>query len=273
MKILLQQIKKKKNLTASTNKHNNLNINSSNSNNSSNKNNKNNKDEPNISLNLNQISFIKDIKNEGNKNNLFKSYNFNDAKNSNELNTKKEDTSYILLSYSKNNKTNKINKSNYKYNQSTRDKNKICNVYLKGSSNNYPSKNNNYNSHHNTILDISTNYDPNIDSRNSSIEKSFSANKKDIRNFSYSPSQGKNKKQEINLIKKGQIVNVTKKNKNFNSISEDDEFKIKSKEKKRKNIQFCQKKVTINLSLNTVDKNNINKKGTSKLKKIITKKK
>ena len=102
---------------------------------------------------------------------------------------------------------------------------------------------------------------------------------KEIRNFSCSPSHEKKKIKNKNIIKNGQIINITKRNKNFNIISEDDELKdiakkniTKSNNKKKKKTGICQNKVTINLSIND-DKCNSNcKKGSSKLKKIITKK-
>ena len=71
----------------------------------------------NINLNMNKISFINHIKNEGNKNNLFKSFNFQKTNNiDTEINNNKKDDSYILLSYSKKDKVIKINKTNIKYN-------------------------------------------------------------------------------------------------------------------------------------------------------------
>ena len=235
-----------------------------------------------LALNMNKISFIKDIKNEGNKNNLFKSFNFqktNTNTEANNNNNKKDDNSYIVLSYSK---KDKINKTNIKYNKSIKNKSKINQTEIKESSNKNPSKIININSHRNTFLDISTNYEPNMDSRNSSVERSISFNNKDLRNFSCSPSHENKKKKEIDNIKKGQIVNLTKKNnKNFNTISEDDELKEKekrkniSKERKKKKGQICHNKVTINLSkddnFNNNDKDN--KKVKPKLKKIVTKKK
>ena len=242
--------------------------------NSHKKNNQNNKDD---NSNLNKISFIKDIKNEGNKNNLFKSFNFKENNIDSKFNElQPEDNSFMILSYSKNKKTNNLNKSNMKYNKNDKRKNQKTKFCLKVSPNKKNSKANNFNSHHNTFLDISTNYDPNIDSRNSSIERSISIKKKDVRNFSFSPTHENKKGRAVNSNKKGQIINMTKKNKNFNSISEDDEFKINGGDKKRKKLQMCQKKVTINLSINEDNNNNdnnVNKKGTTKLKKIITKKK
>ena len=242
---------------------------------------KENNDMANIAMNINKNSFIHDIKKEGDKNSLFKSFNFQKKSNDNEnIINKKNDNSYIVLSYSKKDKTNqdkKINQTNLKYNKNINSKNK---KNLKDSySYIHASKINNFISHHNTFLDISTNYEPNMDSRNSSIERSISIKKKELRNLSCSPSP-ENKTKNLNSNKKGQIINITKKNKNFNTISEDDEFKesekkkINSNNKKRKKAQICQNKVTINLSLNEDNGNtNTNKKGNPKLKKIIMKKK
>ena len=194
------------------------------------------------------------------------------------LSIKKNDSSFIVLSYSKKNKcknSDKINQTSLKYNKNKNSKNK---KNLKDSSSYmHSSKINNFVSHHNTFLDISTNYEPNMDSRNSSIERSISFKKKELRNFSCSPSH-ENKSKNLNSNKKGQIINITKKNKNFNTISEDDEFKesdkkkINSKNKKRKKVQICQNKVTINLTESNGIINN-NKKGNFKIKKITTKKK
>ena len=50
----------------------------------------------NINLNVNKISFINDIKNEGNKNNLVKSFNFQKTNNiDTEINNKKDDAFFI----------------------------------------------------------------------------------------------------------------------------------------------------------------------------------
>ena len=240
---------------------------------------KENSDIENINSNLNKNSFINDIKKEGDKNSLFKSFNFQKKNSDNEnIINKKNDSSFIVLSYSKKNKcknNDKINQTSLKYNKNKNSKNK---KNLKDSSSYmHSSKINNFVSHHNTFLDISTNYEPNMDSRNSSIERSISFKKKELRNFSCSPSH-ENKSKNLNSNKKGQIINITKKNKNFNTISEDDEFKesdkkkINSKNKKRKKVQICQNKVTINLTENNGIINN-NKKGNFKIKKITTKKK
>ena len=125
-------------------------------------------------------------------------------------------------------------------------------------------------SHYNKFLDISTNYDPGLDSRgNSSIERSDSINKNELRNFSFSLDK-KNKKKvehkfktEYNEKNKGNNYNVIKntfngsQNKFINNdhiISENEEFsqntmKIKiNKNLKNKYSPFLEKKVSINLS-------------------------
>ena len=242
---------------------------------------KENNDALNIKENINKNSFINEIKKEGNNNSLYKSFNFQKTNNDNDnIINKKNDNSYIILSYSKKDKSikdNKVNQTSLKYNKNINSKNK---TNLKDSSSYiHSSKINNFVPHHNTFLDISTNYEPNMDSRNSSVERSISFKKKELRNLSCSPSH-ENKTKNKNSNKKGQIINITKKNKNFNTISEDDEFKESEKKKinsnnnkKRKKVQICQNKVTINLSLNEDNGNINNKKGNFKLKKIITKKK
>ena len=80
-------------------------------------------------------------------------------------------------------------------------------------------------------------------------------------------------------------MNLNKGNRNFNIISEDDEYKdnkkkINSKSKKRKRYPICQNKVTINLSISGESNNNnsnyntiSNKKANSKIKNRVIKKK
>ena len=51
----------------------------------------------NINLNVNKISFINDIKNEGNKNNLVKSFNFQKTNNiDTEINNNKKDDAFFI---------------------------------------------------------------------------------------------------------------------------------------------------------------------------------
>ena len=238
-------------------------------------------------LNINKNSYINEIKNEGNKNELFKSFNFRKNNNENDVNYKNDNNSYIIFSYSKNDKENKINQktqAKIKYNKNVKDDNREIKNELKDTSYRNQPKIKNYNSHFNTFLDISATYEPNMDSRNSSIDRSISFKKKEIRNFSLSPAHEKKKENNINMIKKVQICSnnkdIPKKNHNFNTISEDDELKnlekknIDSKSKKRKKFPICHDKVTINLFINEDNNNktNNNKKGNSKLKKIVTKK-
>ena len=126
-------------------------------------------------------------------------------------------------------------------------------------------------SHYNKFLDISTNYDPGLDSRaGSSIERGDSLKKNELRNFSFSlDKKHKNKgehnfKTEYNEKSKGNNYNVIKNTfsnsqnkfiKSVNIISEKEEFsqntmkKIKNnKNNKNKYCPFLEKKVSINLS-------------------------
>ena len=122
--------------------------------------------------------------------------------------------------------------------------------------------------HYNKFLDISTNYDPGLDSRGeSSIERGDSLNRNELRNFSFSLE--KNKKKDDynyrteynekskdstynNVIKNSFGVSHNKFNKNINIISENEELNqniIKNpKTNKNKHCPFLEKKVFINLS-------------------------
>ena len=137
---------------------------------------------------------------------------------------------------------------------------------------------------YNKFLDISTNYDPGIDSRGgSSIERSDSINKNELRNFSFSldkkhKKRGDHKfKTEYNANIRGNNYNVIKNTfsgsqnkfiKNVNIISENEEFsqntmKIKNnKGFKNKYSPFLEKKVSINLSttFNNMSKNEYKQK-------------
>ena len=125
-------------------------------------------------------------------------------------------------------------------------------------------------SHYNKFLDISTNYDPGIDSRGgSSIERTDSISKNELRNFSFSEKKNKkrgehnfkteydekNRGNNYNVIKNNFIGTQNKFNKNINIISENEELnqntmkKIKNnKNIKNKHSPFVEKKVSINLS-------------------------
>ena len=139
-------------------------------------------------------------------------------------------------------------------------------------------------SHYNKFLDISTNYDPGIDSRGGSIERNDSINKNDLKNFSYSFDKKHKKtvdykfKTEYNEKNNGNNYNIIKntfsgsqnkfiKNEN-NIISENEEYTqntiiIKNnKEFKNKHSPFLEKKVSINLSptFNNLSKNEYKQK-------------
>ena len=261
----------------------------------------------NVIINIDNNKSINNIKKDENKNNLFNSFT-SQINNKNNINTNNNqnnnNNSYILFSYSKNSKNNKIKQTSLKYKNSIKDKNKKYQNDIKESSTSLSSSKinlynfNNIRSHYNTFLDISTNYDPGIDSRNSSVERSLSIKKNEIRNFSCSPSHNKKNEKNNNSINKIQndnnkkntnyinnrVMNLTKGNNNFNIISEDEEYKeidkkkINSKSKKMKKYQICQNKVTINLSTSGEDSNNnhktkSNKKNNSKIKTRIIKNK
>ena len=141
-------------------------------------------------------------------------------------------------------------------------------------------------SHYNKFLDMSTNYDPGLDSRGgSSIERGDSINKNELRNFSFSLDKKNKKKGEhkfkteyneksvgnnYNVIKNTLSGSQNKFNKNINIISENDELdqnntkKINNKSIKNKYCPFLEKKVSINLS-NTF--NNLSKSEYKQKKK------
>ena len=124
---------------------------------------------------------------------------------------------------------------------------------------------NNMISHYNNCLDISTNYDPAIDSKGeTSLEKVLSINKKELRNYSISLDKKKNEN-NMNIINldclrnnAGMNTSHNKYSKNINVISEDDEYNEFSKDKesngsikyiKNKNKNsLADKKVSINLT-------------------------
>ena len=151
-------------------------------------------------INIDNNKSINNIKKDENKNNLFNSFT-SQINNKNNINTNNNqnnnNNSYILFSYSKNSKNNKIKQTSLKYKNSIKDKDKKYQNNIKESSTSLSSSKinlynfNNIKSHYNTFLDISTNYDPGIDSRNSSVERSLSIKKNEIRNFSCSPSHNK----------------------------------------------------------------------------------
>ena len=137
---------------------------------------------------------------------------------------------------------------------------------------------NNMISHYNNCLDISTNYDPGIDSKGeASLEKVLSLNKKELRNYSISLDKKKNENNmniiNLDCLRNNAGVNTShnKYSKNINVISEDDELNEFSKDKENngsnkfnKNKYFlADKKVSINLTTTfnsvTSSDNKINK--------------
>ena len=123
---------------------------------------------------------------------------------------------------------------------------------------------NNMISHYNNCLDISTNYDPGIDSKGeTSLDKVLSINKKELRySISLDKKKNENNMNIINLdcLRNNGGVNTShnKYSKNINVISEDDEFNEFSKDKDNNvNVKYIKnkdkylladKKVSINLT-------------------------
>ena len=229
------------------------------------------------------------IKKDENKNKLFNSFSThintsikNNNNNNIQNNENNNNNSYLLFSYSKNSKNNKLtkmNQSSLKYKNNIQDKNKKCQNDIKSTSSKitpYNNLNNNLNPRYNTFLDISTNYDPGMDSRNSSVERSVSIKKNELRNFSCSPSHGTKNETKIKkntTFINNKVMNLNKGGRNFNIISEDDEYKdnkknINSKSKKRKRYPICQNKVTINLSISGESNNNNSNYNNYKEKKV-----
>ena len=131
-------------------------------------------------------------------------------------------------------------------------------------------------SHYNKFLDISTNYDPGLDSRGeSSVEKSMSIKSNELRNFSFSPETKFKGNSQKRLYTLNSSFNGNKSSSSLNKItnigviSEDEEYKlgVKSKHKNYKKLNYYQnpeKVVTINLSMSS--KNNSNNGSSSKNK-------
>jgi len=225
---------------------------------------------------------INKIKKHENKNNLLGSFNQHIDHKNNNNNQNKETSSYLLFSYSKN-ENNKAKKPIQKNKNNVEKNDKASKVFPtpKMSTFNISSMN----PHYNTFLDISTNYEPGLDSRNSSVEKSTSLKKNPLRNFSCSPSRFNKEEKNIGSIHKlynnknttyNRVMNLTKKNRNFNTISEDEEFRDFDKNKvtkKGKKYPIYQNKVTINLCADENIHSSYNNQASSKVKTRITKKK
>ena len=136
------------------------------------------------------------------------------------------------------------------------DNKKVKNVYKDSSPKDNNTNKISYNikdmtSHYNNFLDISTNYDPGIDSRGgSSVERTDSINKNKLKNISINLDK-KIMNKDVNYSNdknKMKIHNV----KNY-SISDNDKFDknkfyINNKTNKNKYIPIYEKKVSINLS-------------------------
>ena len=281
----------------------NYNNNEENNNENKSKNNEDVKDDSNYNDNINDINFknLVSILNQ-----KFKKYL---TQNNTDIKDIDDNYNYLndINNKKKKNKNVNFNISNYQINnkvKSQNNNNKINNIFLNNTSKYKYSKNieykedlysnsfnnNNYKndllvstnmdtyaynindmtSHYNKFLDISTNYDPGIDSRGgSSIERGDSINKNELRNFSFSDKKNKkrvehnfkteydekSKGNNYNVIKNNFIGTQNKFNKNINIISENEELnqntmkKIKNnKNIKNKHSPFVEKKVSINLS-------------------------
>ena len=115
---------------------------------------------------------------------------------------------------------------------------------------------NNMISHYNNCLDISTNYDPGIDSKGEqSLEKVLSLNKKELRNYSISLDKKKNENNmniiNLDCLRNNAGVNTShnKYSKNINVISEDDEYNEFSKDKENNgNIKYTKNKTKFSLA-------------------------
>ena len=170
-----------------------------------------------------------------NKSDIDKPYFINSHNNSNNLYPKKifykEDSDFKSLD----NKKSKNNKGTL-----SPKNNNIDNI-------NYNIKD--MTTHYNNFLDISTNYDPGIDSRGgSSVERTDSMNKNELKNFSLSLDKKTPHKNENGLNDKNKLKS-NKFKKDF--ISEQDKSgknKYTNKNNKNKYMPFYEKKVSINLS-------------------------
>jgi hypothetical protein len=226
---------------------------------------------------------INKIKKHENKNNLFGSFNQHIGHNNNNNKSQNNETnSYLLFSYSKNENT-KTKKPIQKNKNNVEKNDKALKVFPIPKMSTYNISN--MNSHYNTFLDISTNYEPGLDSRNSSVEKSASVKKNPLRNFSCSPSHFDKEVKKIGSIHKiynnknttyNRVMNLTKRNRNFNTISEDEEFRDFDKNKvpkKGRKYPIYQNKVTINLCTDENIHSSYNNHANSKVKTRIIKKK
>ena len=176
-------------------------------------------------------------------NNLeYNNYFINDMKKINELTPTQKNVCQNKIDFLSNNTNTNIDSYSYSY---------CYNI-------------NNMTSHYNNYLDISTNYDPGIDSKGeSSLDKLLSINKNELRNYSISLDKKKNEN-NMNIINldclrnNGGVSNSHNKySKNMNVISEDDELNEFSKDKESNNIKcfknknknsLTDKKISINLT-------------------------
>ena len=201
-------------------------------------------------------------------NQKFKNFiHLNDLNKINNINSINANNNNLI----KKNPRKKINKtSNRNFNISKKFKNEEQNI-------------NNMKNHYNKFLDISTNYDPGLDSRgDSSVERSLSLRSNDLKKFSFSPERSvysykekKNSRLNSSFNKNSSSSYIKLSSNQIGIISEDEEYSLnnnhqKSKKGKNKRINypFVEKKVTINLSM-TIDNNGtINRRKLSNNSKI-----
>ena len=238
-----------------------------------------------LTQNNTEIKDIENLTNKNNNNNNNNTHSMSRTKNVNynvsiphKNNVVKPQNNKINNVFLNNSSNNKYSKNiDYKedlysnsFNTNTNTNNYKSDLLVTTNIDTYAYNINDMTSHYNKFLDISTNYDPGIDSRGgSSVERTDSISKNELRNFSFSEKKNKkrgehnfktendekNRGNNYNVIKNNFIGTQNKFNKNINIISENEELnqntmkKIKNnKNIKNKHSPFVEKKVSINLS-------------------------
>ena len=129
-------------------------------------------------------------------------------------------------------------------------------------------------SHYNNFLDISTNYDPGIDSRGgSSVERTDSIKKNELKNFSVSLDKKNNIQNEKNIDdknKKNNFIHVKNnrfKEDNIPDVGKSNQINNLKNKKNTKNkyLPYYEKKVSINLSTTFTNISKSEKKTKKKL--------
>ena len=200
-------------------------------------------------IHINDLNFNNNINNNNENNGINNDNNLNNISNNNNISHKK-----IELK-----NTNKRNSRipNRNFNISKNFKNEPNIEY----------NINNMKNHYNKFLDMSTNYDPGLDSRgDSSVERSMSLRSNDLKRFSFSPERSvysykEKRSNEIRLnssfINKSSSSLIKLSSNQIGIISEDEEYSLnnngiknKSNRRKSRKINYpFEKKVTINLSM------------------------